>query len=426
MAANFAVTACLPTDTRVTTRGGWLPIGEFKSGTEVWTGEKWAKATRLSMGVHPRVRLHLSDGRAFDCDTNHKLLVQTGPWPVWKNVLEMRDDEPLSQDFSTDWGQAIGDPEDWFWAGRFVGDGWLSGHGSRYQCCWSIAFGYKEAEDGLRFCEWLDSKRIGGRNRARPQGYHWYYYGEKGNFNIGGGTKAGQDLWLSLGMERRRAKEKRIPFLVFTLNRERRRAFLDGYTSADGVTDNHRWQITSASRELLEDTVRLAESLGLCAWIGEGKTRTYWHGKPSTLWPCYILKNHRPLTILRSEVLSPEEMYTLSVDDDRHAFASEGLISKNSAQGIIKAAMVEIWQGLPNTPWRDVKTLLQIHDSLLFEVSDDTEYLGGFLLWVKHIMTGVAHLSVPIEVDFKVGRRWGEMRKIALQGVDKSMSSMLT
>jgi len=97
-----------------------------------------------------------------------------------------------------------------------------------------------------------------------------------------------------------------------------------------------------------------------------------------------------------------------------------------SAQGIIKAAMVEIWQGLPDTPWRDVKTLLQVHDSLLFEVLDDREYLAGFLPWVKSIMTGVACLSVPIEVDFKSGYRWGEMRKTKLQDVDKTMPSMVS
>ena len=82
-----------------------------------------------------------------------------------------------------------------------------------------------------------------------------------------------------------------------------------------------------------------------------------------------------------------------------------------SAQGLIKMAMVEIWDELPSTEWEDAKTLLQIHDSLLFEVLDDEDFIRGFLPWVRGIMTGVAKLAVPIEVDFKMGKAWGSMEK---------------
>ena len=82
-----------------------------------------------------------------------------------------------------------------------------------------------------------------------------------------------------------------------------------------------------------------------------------------------------------------------------------------SAQGIIKAAMVELWSGLPDTEWHNAKILIQIHDSLLYEVPDNEEYLRGFVPWVRKVMTGVAKLAVPIEVDFKAGMRWGELKK---------------
>lgn len=85
-----------------------------------------------------------------------------------------------------------------------------------------------------------------------------------------------------------------------------------------------------------------------------------------------------------------------------------------SAQGIIKAAMVEVWQGLPDTPWRDAKTVMQIHDSLLFELDDNDAYVREFVSWLRKVMTGVAKLAVPIEVDFKTGKRWGEMEKFSL------------
>lgn len=85
-----------------------------------------------------------------------------------------------------------------------------------------------------------------------------------------------------------------------------------------------------------------------------------------------------------------------------------------SAQNIIKMAMVEIWDGLPGTPWEGAKTVMQIHDSLLFEIPDDEDFVHGFLPWVRGIMTGVAKLAVPIEVDFKMGKRWGSMEKYTL------------
>jgi len=83
------------------------------------------------------------------------------------------------------------------------------------------------------------------------------------------------------------------------------------------------------------------------------------------------------------------------------------------AQGIIKLAMGEIWRGLPR--WDDVKALMQIHDSLLFEIPDEPDFVRRFVSWVKSVMCGVVKLSVPIEVDFKAGKRWGELEKIELE-----------
>ena len=433
MAANFPVTTCLPADTRVTTREGWLPIGDFKDGMDVWTGEKWVTARKLSMGVHPRVRLHLSDGRTFDCDVNHKLLVQIGVWPEWKNVMDISEDEPLSQDTLTDWGVPLFGTEDWYWAGRFIGDGWLSGPAAKIKF-WGMSFGSKEVQDGDRLMQWLSTKNINGHTNSKT-GYY-PEYDRRGNFKIVGGTQAGYALWQSLGMAQKKAKEKRVPSVVFTLDFDRRMAFFRGYSDADGTMRQsmkrgraNSWSITSASRGLLEDTARLASTLGFTAYISEPKTRTYdWSSvkmrenrnyaprcpTASTSWYCSVSTYQRSLTIISREILDSEPMYTLSVDDERHAFASEGLISKNSAQAIIKTAMGRLWQELPRTEWSDAKCLLQIHDSLLFEIRDDEDYVRPFLSWVRNVMCNVISLSVPIEVDFKIGKRWGELAKVAL------------
>jgi DNA polymerase-1 len=87
-----------------------------------------------------------------------------------------------------------------------------------------------------------------------------------------------------------------------------------------------------------------------------------------------------------------------------------------TATGIIKLAMSEIWRGLPNTEWYGhAFPQMQIHDSLLDQVAEDESILKPYLLWKKRIMTGVVRLKVPLKVDFKVGKRWGEIKKYELE-----------
>ena len=54
------------------------------------------------------------------------------------------------------------------------------------------------------------------------------------------------------------------------------------------------------------------------------------------------------------------------------------------------------------------RMVLQVHDELLFEVSEDeTEAITSL---VKHEMENVIELSVPIEADLSFGDNWRDMR----------------
>ncbi len=53
------------------------------------------------------------------------------------------------------------------------------------------------------------------------------------------------------------------------------------------------------------------------------------------------------------------------------------------------------------------RMLLQIHDELLFEVPE-TE-LAATARLVRRVMEGVVDLKVPLMVDLRVGKNWGEM-----------------
>jgi len=79
---------------------------------------------------------------------------------------------------------------------------------------------------------------------------------------------------------------------------------------------------------------------------------------------------------------------------------------QGGAQGIIKMAMIKLWNLLPDSRTR---WLLQIHDSLLWEVKEDMTYY-----WAKMAMPpmeSIVKLSVPVIVEAKVGKNWSEMTK---------------
>jgi len=87
---------------------------------------------------------------------------------------------------------------------------------------------------------------------------------------------------------------------------------------------------------------------------------------------------------------------------------------QGSAADMIKKAMVEIDQalsvkgkgGLPFT------LILQVHDELLFECSPRSVRIVGKM--VKDKMENALKLSVPVVVDLKVGKNWGEMKELRI------------
>lgn len=84
---------------------------------------------------------------------------------------------------------------------------------------------------------------------------------------------------------------------------------------------------------------------------------------------------------------------------------------QGSAADLMKKAMIDIdQQVLKKNP--ECQLLLQIHDDLVFEIPDDKETLDSCIHQIKTIMCTVYPLLVPVEVDVKVGKNWGEMEKL--------------
>ena len=82
---------------------------------------------------------------------------------------------------------------------------------------------------------------------------------------------------------------------------------------------------------------------------------------------------------------------------------------QGTAADLMKKAMVEIDREILITD-PSVQLLLQIHDDLVFEVENDPQKIELLIEKVKNVMCHVYPLVVPITVDVKMGKSWGEMK----------------
>jgi DNA polymerase-1 len=79
---------------------------------------------------------------------------------------------------------------------------------------------------------------------------------------------------------------------------------------------------------------------------------------------------------------------------------------QGTSADIIKIAMINLQREIDKRGLRS-KMILQVHDELLFEVPpEELEQVKGLL---KRTMSQAMELSVPLKVEVKVGRNWGEM-----------------
>lgn len=135
--------------------------------------------------------------------------------------------------------------------GLFIGDGWIDSHRGSKQ----VDFAIPSSDHPLR-AELSDtaSRLFGLPVRAKSE---WTV--AINSFRVAD--------YLEANGIRGNARTKRIPAWVSTVPEEQRLAFIGGYADADGHVaasrKNKGMQITSANRELLEDTRRLVAMCGL-------------------------------------------------------------------------------------------------------------------------------------------------------------------
>jgi len=81
-------------------------------------------------------------------------------------------------------------------------------------------------------------------------------------------------------------------------------------------------------------------------------------------------------------------------------------VFQGSAADLIKKSMLEIDKVYKHNPKVDM--LLQIHDELIFEISEDI--IDDISTDLTNIMINIAKLEIPLEVSINIGNNWGELK----------------
>jgi DNA polymerase-1 len=79
---------------------------------------------------------------------------------------------------------------------------------------------------------------------------------------------------------------------------------------------------------------------------------------------------------------------------------------QGTAADIIKVAMVNLQKEV-DRHWLKSRLILQVHDDLLLESPLEEAEQARTLL--REIMSGAMRLTVPLKVEVKIGRNWGDM-----------------
>ena len=81
---------------------------------------------------------------------------------------------------------------------------------------------------------------------------------------------------------------------------------------------------------------------------------------------------------------------------------------QGTAADLMKKGMVDVQEKILSK-YPEVSLLLTIHDDLVFEIPEN-DNLKEIINEIKAVLCDVYPLSVPLEVDVKTGKRWGDLK----------------
>ena len=85
---------------------------------------------------------------------------------------------------------------------------------------------------------------------------------------------------------------------------------------------------------------------------------------------------------------------------------------QGTAADILKIAMIKIQSQITGNKLNS-KMLLQVHDELIFECPEDE--ISEIKDILDKLMTNSLELLVPLKIEYKIGKEWGNMEKTLVE-----------
>jgi hypothetical protein len=334
----IAITMCLVGDTNVLMGDGtWRKLASACEGDRVMTWNKGKHEPKvvqhfIPQGKAPIYRLRTGNHTVRGTG-NHPVLVFDGEYRYVEMADLKRGDMVVT---SHSWESLAPDPgitvEDAWALGFMYGDGWVTRRpNAKGSMGWVTCFArgvHEEVND--RALDYFTEK-FGKAPKETKYGYYRTEISAAGRWFEGLGLGFGKT-----------AKTKRIPDDVFLWPLDRRRAFIQGYSDADGCYDRHqRCNIRSANSGLLTDAKLLAQSCGYRVTNLTMQTRLYDPPhSPEPIWATswamgFSVVNFEDAPFALTRVTSveledeEEEVFDLSVEGNEN-FIADGVVVHNT------------------------------------------------------------------------------------------------
>lgn len=454
---SHLVQGCLQGDTRILTNHGYIKIKELydlvqqcklDETWQVYTGDKWADFTVLSMGKARKAKLLLKGGITLNCDDRHEVFAHTNSsahnsQAKIKKVTEFNNRKsqicvlrPEEFDFApvlpSSWtstpktGNARvvtimeSDHEQlWYWVGYFMGDGYWLGHYSDYKDYYKRGMGYcfgrHEEEKANKCVEWFSKFGLNPRKK--------YCVNDKGGKTIhvivhaAGYIEFMTDLLgIPVGCH---FDTKRVPDILFRSPLAHRKAFIKGLMDSDGYYKEGRLHMKNY--ELLRDVKLLCTISGIHTRLNSPERRKC--GTTNlTLGAPYAGLSDKGRCEIRTLGRDPRygaasfhrldiedelvDTYTLSVFDDEHRFVSDDVISKNCCGDICRWDLIRLYRRFFKHRDPHIDFYSTVHDEINFSI--DKEVLIDYVREIDDIMTiKNLHKDLPIVTSIDLGYTLG-------------------
>ncbi len=253
-----------------------LENGAYQRMGAIRVGDKLASVDGLEsevLAIHPQgvrsiFRVHLSDGRSIDADSDHIWDVESSKWIGIKQFTTVELGKLTRKSRYKDRTRLVGhcgnfgllddigvDP--WL-LGFLLGDGCLTHSGVRFSNPEQYVHERVKKATGLAL--------HGNSNNSCDQRI----------FHSRGIPNPIRESLAELGVVGLHSYEKFVPEVVFSGTRETRASVLAGLLESDGWVEKcNSVQFSSSSERLRDDVVRLVQSLGGCATKRPGRLRHY-------------------------------------------------------------------------------------------------------------------------------------------------------